>query len=305
MENIEETESYLTKERIRCAARALVTIWAGWILAELVISLIRGESSPAITTTIWLICIVSAIISWRWEAVGGIALLIEGTFLLICSTTGVSLLPKSLLSLVAGFLFFIESKSKAPGDINYALLSTLAFKIFGHIFLLVTILLIATKANPFYFHPFTIVPAFLGYFNLLCVIQSVTSTLRKGLTVPRILLAIAYSLSGLAAIAIIYLISFTFTGVDDYVNYTVLIVTALTGLLTAISGIIAQRTTRRKALAEIERDAALLEIEKQKLTLEQEKLQLERERLKNSSQQKKDKEDNAGDDEVIVVVVDS
>jgi cell division protein FtsL len=293
MEAIQNTTSHI--ERMRYVGRVLVIVWAGWILAEVgipfCVGLICGEylglGRVLTIAGYWLIFLIGAAIPWRWEATGGIVLLIEGAFLLICGTMDVSLLLKALPPLVAGFLFFAIWRSKASGDINRALLSTLVFRIAGHIFLLVTIFLVATKANPFYLHPFTIVPAILGYFNILCVIQSVVSTLRQGLTFPRILLAIAYSISGLAVLAIIYLISFTFTGISDYVNYAVLIVTALTGLLTAISGIIAQRTTHRKALAEIERDAALLEIEKQKLLLEYEKLQLEKERMKSSSQQVK------------------
>jgi hypothetical protein len=49
-------------------------------------------------------------------------------------------------------------------------------------------------------------------------------------------------------------------------------------LVTAVSGIIAQVTARQKTLAEIERDVAMLDIERQKLQLERERLQLEQEK---------------------------
>ncbi len=155
------------------------------------------------------------------------------------------------------------------------------FMVAGHLFIFLALLLISTLAGVPLSSGIGLV--LLGYLNVLCVVQAVLHTLRRGLTLPRLLLAIAYSIGGLVPVLLVtrvYSFPLHIAGntAESGVSYTLPILTALTGLVTAVSGIIAQVTARQKTLAEIERDVALLDIERQKLQLEREKLQLEQEK---------------------------
>jgi hypothetical protein len=234
--------------RMHYAARALAVIWVVWILAEWGVPLCTALTLGDITAVFWLVLLISAAIPWRWESIGGVILLTEGSLLLLCGLFDTSLLPRALLPMVSGFLFFMSWKSETPEGVNRQTLLRMIFKITGHLFVVASMLLIATKGRQLYVGVFTIVPALLGYLNVLCVIQSVSDTLRKSLSLPCVLLAIAYSMSGLFVVVIIYLLSFTIpimsvpimSMATDTINYTALIVTAVMGLTSAASGILAQ-----------------------------------------------------------------
>ena len=170
---------------------------------------------------------------------------------------------------------------QSPGVLHGARPIKVVFIVAGHLFIFLALLLISTLAGvPL---PAGIGLALLGYLNVLCVVQAVLHTLRRGLTLPRLLLAFAYSIGGLVPVLLVMRVySFPLHVASNTegsaVNTALPILTALTGLVTAVSGIIAQVTARQKTLAEIERDVALLDIERQKLQLERERLQLEQEK---------------------------
>jgi len=284
-----------TVKRMRSIAKVLVVIWAGWILIEQLVpilaDLVRGDldESLFILAGLWLIFLVSAIIPWRWEAIGSMMLLLGGAFLLLLGVVDIFLLPKAWLPLVAGFLFFTSSRAETPEGIDRVTLFRMVFKIAGHLFILAGMFLIATKGRSSYIHIITIASALLGYFNVLCIIQAVFYNLRRGLSFPRILLAIAYLISGLPVVLFVGSISSFFMGpTDELKDYIGVIATALTGLISAVSGIIAQMTVRKKTIAEVEVERQKLALEHEKLqselALEREKLQLEREKLSSSAQ---------------------
>jgi len=167
---------------------------------------------------------------------------------------------------------------QSPGVLHDARPIKVVFIVAGHLFIFLALLLISTLAGV----PLSagIGLVLLGYLNVLCVVQAVLHTLRRGLTLPRLLLAVAYSIGGLVPILFVmrvYSFPLHVAGnpEGETTSYTLPILTALTGLVTAVSGIVAQVTARQKTLAEIERDVALLDIERQKLQLERERLQLE------------------------------
>ncbi len=152
------------------------------------------------------------------------------------------------------------------------------FVVAGHLFIFLALLFISTLAGvPL---PAGIGLVLLGYLNILCVVQAVLYTVRRGLTWPRLLLAIAFSIGGLVPILLVtrhfsFPLHIASNPEENPMSTTLPILTALTGLVTAASGIIAQVTARRKTLADIEHDVALLDIERQKLQLERERLELE------------------------------
>ncbi len=172
-------------------------------------------------------------------------------------------------------------ESESPGVLRGTRPIKIIFMVAGHLFIFLALLLISTLAGVPLSAGIGIVV--LGYLNVLCVVQAILHTLRRGLTLPRLLLAIAYSFGGLVPILLVMRVcSFPLHVASntegDALSTTLPILTALTGLVTALSGIIAQVAARRKTLADIERDVALLDIERQKLQLERERLQLEQEK---------------------------
>ncbi len=168
-------------------------------------------------------------------------------------------------------------EGKSPGMARGARPIRVIFIVAGHLFIFLALLLLSMLAG---------VPpsagiglAVLGYLNVLCVVQAVLHTLRRGLTLPRLLLALAYSIGGLVPILLVtrnfsFPLHIASNPEEGATSYALPILTALTGLVTAASGIIAQMTARQKTLADIEHDVALLDIERQKLQLERERLQL-------------------------------
>ncbi len=169
----------------------------------------------------------------------------------------------------------------------------ITFVVAGHLFIFLALLLISTLAGVPLSSGIGLVV--LGYLNILCVVQAVLHTLRRGVTWPRLLLAIAFSIGGLVPLLLVtrnfsFPIHIAGNTEENPLSTTLPILTALTGLVTAVSGIIAQVTARRKTLADIEHDVALLDIERQKLQLERERLQLEQEREKGSGSRAKGKE---------------
>jgi len=170
---------------------------------------------------------------------------------------------------------------ESPGVLRGARPIKVTFIVAGHLFIFLALLLISALAGVPLSSGIGLV--LLGYLNVLCVVQAVQHTLRRGLTLPRLLLAIAYSIGGLAPVLLVmrvysFPLHIASNPEEGAASYTLPLLTALTGLVTAVSGIIAQMTSRQKTLAEIERDVALLDIERQKLQLERERLQLEQEK---------------------------
>lgn len=127
MANTEHTSDRTTR-RMRYVARALALVWAGWWVFFAVATLLGEPFSPTgllIGTGFSLIFLGSAIIPWRWEAIGGIVLMVEGLAVLIgypvmaqgrfpLSTIILMLLTMALPPLVAGLLF-LASRRRARG----------------------------------------------------------------------------------------------------------------------------------------------------------------------------------------------
>ena len=105
---------------MRYVARALALIWAGWwTFFGLACGLGEGMSPAGVllhAALPGLIFLVSAAIAWRWEAIGGIVLVLEGLLVFIAypvmtysrfplSTIVFVLLTMALPPLAAGFLF--------------------------------------------------------------------------------------------------------------------------------------------------------------------------------------------------------
>jgi len=117
---------------IRYIARSLALIWAGWwTFFGLACGLSEGMSPAAVllhAALPGLVFLGSAAIAWRWEAIGGVALMLEGLFVFIAypvmahsrdfpiSTIIFVLLTMALPPLAAGFLFLASwRKSKTSG----------------------------------------------------------------------------------------------------------------------------------------------------------------------------------------------
>ncbi|MFC1907985.1 hypothetical protein ACFLWD_02785 [Chloroflexota bacterium] len=128
--NINYTDTRLTKW-IHYIALALAVIWASWwIFFGLASSFVEELNLAGVlvhTTSPGLVFLVSTVIAWRWKAIGGIMLILEGLFLLIAypvvmhnsfpsSTVVFMLLTMALPPLLAGPLFLISwRKSKTSG----------------------------------------------------------------------------------------------------------------------------------------------------------------------------------------------
>jgi hypothetical protein len=109
-------------ERMRYLARALALLWAGWWVFFGLASGIGEGGTPAYvllhTAVPGLVFLISAIVAWRWEAVGGVILMLEGVLVLIgypivfgrfpLTTIVFVLLTMALPPLVAGFLFLAD-----------------------------------------------------------------------------------------------------------------------------------------------------------------------------------------------------
>jgi len=114
---------------MRYIARALALIWAAWwAFFGLACGLGEGMSPAGVllhAALPGLVFLVSAAIAWRWEAVGGVVLVLEGLLVLIAhpmmtsnrfplSTILFVPLTMALPPLAAGFLFIASwRKSKA------------------------------------------------------------------------------------------------------------------------------------------------------------------------------------------------
>ncbi len=172
----------------------------------------------------------------------------------------------------------LAHESESPGMFRGARPIRVIFTVAGHLFIFLALLLISALAGV----PLSagIGLVVLGYLNVLCVVQAIVYTLRRGLTWPRLLLAIAYAIGGFVPILLVtrnfsFPLHISSNAQQSTADTALPILTALTGLVTAASGIIAQMTARQKTLADIEHDVALLDIERQKLQLERERLQVE------------------------------
>ncbi len=104
-----------TTKWMRYIARVLVLIWAGWWAFFGLVSGagegLRGVLTNAPNALPGLVFLVSTAIVWRWEAIGGVALLICGLFALFFFHIGKNLfllLTTVLPPLVAGFLFLVS-----------------------------------------------------------------------------------------------------------------------------------------------------------------------------------------------------
>ena len=132
MANISHTGDRVTRW-IRYIARALAMIWAGWWMYLGVASaFVEGLNLVEVlvrTTLPGLVFLVSAVIAWRWEAIGGVALVVESLLIFIAypvmtygslplSTVVFMLLTMGLPPLVAGSLFLVSrrrsKKSRMP-----------------------------------------------------------------------------------------------------------------------------------------------------------------------------------------------
>ena len=116
--NIDYTGDRATKW-ICYIARVLALIWAGWwTFFGLASGLHEGLSPVGVLRYALLpglVFLLSAVIAWRWETIGGIVLVLEGLFLFIWYPIRYSHFSPSLIisvlsalalpPLVAGFLF--------------------------------------------------------------------------------------------------------------------------------------------------------------------------------------------------------
>lgn len=116
---------------MRYIARALVLTWAGWWVFFAVASLLsEGFSTEGvlIVTGFSLILLAGAVIPWRWEAIGGAVLVLEGILVSVGYPVMTmhsnlplwvmvsTLLALALPPLVAGSLFLASwRKSKTSG----------------------------------------------------------------------------------------------------------------------------------------------------------------------------------------------
>ena len=104
-----------TTKWMRYIARGLALIWAGWLAFFGLVSGagegLRGILTNAPNALPGLVFLVSAVIAWRWEAIGGVALLLCGLFVFFFFHIGKNLfllLTMALPPLVAGFLFLVS-----------------------------------------------------------------------------------------------------------------------------------------------------------------------------------------------------
>lgn len=125
MTGVGETTDRATKW-MRYIARALALIWAGWWAFCIVASLMLNFSLVWLLVAICLslLLLASATIPWRWEAIGGVVLALEGLLLFTAqmfvgfggAAHILAVLGAGLPPLVAGILFLASWwKSRRSG----------------------------------------------------------------------------------------------------------------------------------------------------------------------------------------------
>lgn len=130
---------------------------------------------------------------------------------------------------------------------------------------------------------FLIIQSLLVYLIVTAVLQTIVRTIQEHRSLLRGILALMYGASLVIYFFVpqlVYGFVFTSSGTAESntpFNNWILVITTITGLVSAVSGAYSQVTSRKKAMAEIE-------LEKQKLALEREKLELEK--LKNKPKRK-------------------
>ena len=104
-----------TTNWMRYIARVLALIWAGWWTFFGLVSGagegLRGVLTNAPNTLPGLVFLICTAIAWRWEAIGGVALLMCGLVTLFFFHIGKNLfllLTAVLPPLAAGFLFLVS-----------------------------------------------------------------------------------------------------------------------------------------------------------------------------------------------------
>lgn len=97
---------------LRDMARVVSALWGGgWSFFGLASAIGEGLDPPGIlfhTVMPGLIFLLSAVIAWRWERVGGVLLILEGLFTLVWlpfAATLTGLMTLSLPPITAGMLF--------------------------------------------------------------------------------------------------------------------------------------------------------------------------------------------------------
>ncbi len=131
MANIGHTGNRATK-RMLYIARALALIWASWWTFFGLVSGagegLIGILANAPNALPGLVFLASAAIAWRWDAIGGVVLILEGLLVLIgypvithgrfpLSTIVPVLLTIALPPLVAGFLFLASWRKSRTGGL--------------------------------------------------------------------------------------------------------------------------------------------------------------------------------------------
>jgi hypothetical protein len=180
----------------------------------------------------------------------------------------------------------MKNESNISAALNWNTLLKLIFKIFGHIFIFSAMFWVITLGRPIPadLTSFVLSSTVMGYFGIVIIIQLSYLTLKSGKEWRRLALVAVYATIGL--LQIIYILNYVnvvwtikVATIVDNVTNTVLLITAISGLISSIAGILSQLTLRKKMAAEIE-------IEKQKLELERERIQIEKERLEKAKTKK-------------------
>jgi hypothetical protein len=122
MENISHSGERWSRW-LRYSARALALIWAcWWTLFGLLSGAGEGYNLSGIllhATVPGLVFLAAAVIAWRWEAIGGVLLLLAGLGTLIVfwyARTPQGFLLLTLPPLVAGLLFLVSwLRARPPG----------------------------------------------------------------------------------------------------------------------------------------------------------------------------------------------
>ncbi len=117
------TSTNLVTKRISRVARVLALVWACWwtffMLASGAGGGFKGVLTNAPNALPGLVFLISVAIAWKWEAVGGIVLMVESLLILIVYPLFVRgelplsgiifvMLTLGLLPLVAGILFLVS-----------------------------------------------------------------------------------------------------------------------------------------------------------------------------------------------------